>query len=339
MIKDLLNELQKNADRKGGSLQQAFSDFVEDLYQMIKSNNIDYSKYSTYFELVYKYPFYDILADICVKIGRFDTKRGQYMTPFELAQCLNRMNQPEKKRNPEMLDFSCGTGIMGLVTLHKTYQDMFIGENIICPSSFRIEVKIHLNDLDNEMSKISTIQIYLNWLLHCSMVFKLDLLVTQNNVISDWEEPLRVIFQSEESVQNFKSMSKAKKNNLMLNPPFGLKNYGFEYAKKYNSQSRFKDGVPNKGDGEYAFILSAIDLLTDDGKAFLILPRGVQSKNSTRKFRKSMRFQKILDAVIAVPSKVFEETSIPTCVFMLNKDRSDAVKAQGVYMMNLDQAA
>jgi len=339
MIEDLLTELQKDADKKGVHLQIAFSDFVEDLYQMIKSDNIERMKYSTYFELVSKYPFYDILADVCVEIGRFDAKRGQYMTPFELAQCLNRMSQPDKRMNPEMLDFSCGTGIMGLVTLHKTYQDMFIAENRICPSSFGIEVKIHLNDLDNEMSKVSTIQIYLNWLLHCSTVFKLDLLVTQNNVISDWEEPLKVIYQSEESFQNFESMSKAKKNNLMLNPPFGLKDYGFESAKNNSSQNRFKDGIPNKGDCEYAFILSAIDLLTDDGKAFLILPRGVGFKDSTRKFRKSMRFQKILDAVIDLPPKIFAETSIPTCVFMLNKDRSDAVKAQGVYMMNLDQAA
>lgn len=339
MIKDLLTELQKDADKKGVHIQRAFSDFVEDLYQMIKSESIDYKKHSTYFKLISKYAFQDILAQVCVEIGRFDAKRGQFMTPFELADCLNKMNQQMKVEEPEMLDFSCGTGIMGLVTLHKTYNDMFIAKDRIAITNFDLKVKIHLNDLDNEMTKIATVQIYMNWILHCSFMFDLDLLVTQNNVISDWKRPLKVIYKSEESVQNFESMSKAKKNYLMLNPPFGLKDYGFEYAKNNSSQSRFKDGVPNKGDCEYAFILSAIDLLTDDGKAFLILPRGVGFKDSTRKFRKSMRFQKILDAVIDLPPKIFAETSIPTCVFMLNKDRSDAVKAKGVYMMNLDQAA
>ncbi|MGC3833526.1 hypothetical protein ACPSKX_04190 [Moritella viscosa] len=52
MIKDLLNELQKDADKKGVNLQRAFSDFLEDLYQMIKSDNIDRMKYSTYFEQI-----------------------------------------------------------------------------------------------------------------------------------------------------------------------------------------------------------------------------------------------------------------------------------------------
>lgn len=339
MIKELLTELQKDADKKGVHLQKAFSDFIDDLYQMIKSENIDYKKYSTYFKLVSKHAFQDILAQVCVEIGRFDAKRGQFMTPFELADCLNRMNQNMKVEEPEMLDFSCGTGIMGLVTLKKTYKDLFITKNKMSVPDLGIDVQIHLNDLDNEMCKVSTIQVYLNWLFHCAFAMNLDLLVTQNNVISDWEAPLKVIYKSEESVQNFESMSKAKKNYLMLNPPFGLKDYGFEYAKNNSSQSRFKDGVPNKGDCEYAFILSAIDLLTDDGKAFLILPRGVGFKDSTRKFRKSMRFQKILDAVIDLPSKIFDETSIPTCVFMINNNRSDAVKAQGVYMMNLDQAA
>jgi type I restriction-modification system DNA methylase subunit len=179
----------------------------------------------------------------------------------------------------------------------------------------------------------------MNWLIHCSSVIQLDLLVTQNNVITDWEEPLKVNFQSTKSLQNYSSLSKAKKNNLMLNPPFGLKDYGYEYAKNNKSQSRFADGVPNKGDCEYAFIVSAIDLLTDNGKAFLILPNGAQFKDSTRKFRQSMNKQKILDAVIGLPPKIFCETSIPTCAFMIDKNRSEVVKAKGVYMMNLNQAA
>lgn len=339
MIKYFMKELQKDADKKGVRLQRAFSDFVEELYGMIKSENIDYKKYSTYFNLVREYAFYDLLADVCVEIGRFDAKRGQFMTPFELADCLNRMNQTEKIKHTEMLDFSCGTGIMGLATLYKTYKDMFVSKDHISIDSIGTSTTVHLNDLDNEMSKIATIQVYMNWLLHCSSVLCLDLLVTQNNVVSDWDEPLKVIFRTDESVQNFETMSKAKKKYLMLNPPFGLKDYGYDYAKTHSSQSRFKDGIPNKSDGEYAFILSAIDLLTEDGKAFLILPRGVQSKDSTRKFREAILEKKILDAVIDLPRKVFAETSIPTTVMMIKKNRSEVEKAKGVYMMNLDQAA
>jgi len=338
MIKELMIELQKDADFKGVRLQQAFSDFIDELYFMVKSEDINYKNHLSYFRLVSKYPFQDILGEVCLEIGRFDAKRGQFMTPFELADCLNKMNQHMKVEEPEMLDFSCGTGIMGLVTLHKTKTDLCISKNRYQLNHDK-NVKIHLNDLDYEMTKIGTIQIYINWLLHCSVLFDLDLLVTQNNVISDWKEPLKVIFQSEESVQNYTSISKAKKNYLMLNPPFGLKNYGYEYAKNHSSQSRFKDGVPKKGDGEYAFILSAIDLLTDDGKAFIILPRGVQFKDSTQKFRSALAKRKTFDALINLPSKIFDETSIPTCVFMINNNRSEAEKAKGIYMMNLDQAA
>ncbi|EMC9392579.1 N-6 DNA methylase [Vibrio parahaemolyticus] len=41
--------------------------------------------------------------------------------------------------------------------------------------------------------------------------------------------------------------------------------------------------------------------------------------------------------MISLPSKVFAETDIPTTVFMFDKAKKH--RDNGIYMMNLDQAA
>jgi hypothetical protein len=254
------------------------------------------------------------------------------MTPFNAGYTLNEMQQ---MKEPEMLDFTCGTGVMALIKLKQLYCDL-VDNGKVNIIDIGFDAEIHLNDLALYLTKIATIQIYTNWVVHCQMLFELDLLVTQNHVITDWVEPLKVIYQSSGSVQNYSSLSVAKKKNLMLNPPFGLKDYGIEYALANSDQSRFSYGVPNKSDCEYAFILSAIDLLTEDGKAFLILPNGVCYKNSTKKFRKAIREARLLEAVIGLPPKLFDETSIPTTVFMLNKQNPHP---DGIFMMNIPSEA
>ncbi|CAH6828013.1 N-6 DNA methylase [Vibrio chagasii] len=336
MITKLLEQLQKDADQQGIRLQAAFSRFVDEMYQQVLDENLATERSAIYLELVAQYPFQDILGMVAVEIGRMDFKRGQFMTPFECAYTLARMQQMNE---PEMLDPTCGTGVMGLVKL------ALMREKIVKPTSgfvsladWGFDVSIHLNDLDSEMTKISTIQVFTNWAIHCQIWFELDLLVTQNNFITDWDAPLNKVYQSEESNQNFNSLSCAKKKNILMNPPYGLKDYGFTYAKANAQQSRFSVGVPNKGDCEYAFILSGFDLLKDDeSKAFMILPNSVTYKASTQKYRSYFTKEKSLIAIIALPRKVFAETDIPTTVFMFDKAKKH--RDNGIYIMNLDQAA
>lgn len=336
MIKKLLEQLQKDADKNGIRLQQAFSNYIDELYQLVLDQNLTTARSAAYLHSVGQHPFQDILAALAVEVGRMDFKRGQFMTPFDCAYNLAAMHGMDA---PEALDPSCGTGVMGLVKLAQIRDKIVDRELGYAKIAYLdLEAVIHLNDLDLEMCKIATIQVFVNWVVHCQFLFELDLLVTQNNFITEWESKLNKIYQSEDSTQNFTSFSCAKKQNIMMNPPYGLKDYGFDYAKSHSHQERFAAGVPSKSNGEYAFILSGFDLLKDDkSKAFMILPRSVLFKNSTQKYRKYFREEKSLNAIVNLPSKVFAETAIPTCVFMFDKSKKDREK--GIFMMDLDVAA
>jgi type I restriction-modification system DNA methylase subunit len=318
-----IKALQKRADKNGISIQKQFSQFVDSTFKSIQVNDLSNLEIPEYLEVVLHNPLQDILGQVCFEIGRLESRRGQFMTRFEEG---NSLAKGLKITKYEMLDFSCGSGVMGLITLNQIARK--ISEQFVQDIP---NVQIHLNDIDHEMTKIATIQTYMNWVFFYQHFFDLDLLVTQNNVISDWEEPLKVVYQSSGSKQNYNTFSDCKKSNLMLNPPFGLKDYGKSYADSHSNQERFKYGIPNKADGEYAFILSAINLMTENGKAFLILPNGVLFKDSSKKFREAIMEEGLLEGLIQLPNNIFEGTSIPACVFMLNKNNPHPEK---VFMVN-----
>lgn len=114
-----------------------------------------------------------------------------------------------------------------------------------------------------------------------------------------------------------------KKVDIVVgNPPYGLKNYGYEYAlANQYSEPRWDYGVPKKGEGEYAFIQTAIDLMNDKGKAALVLPLGTLFKDSTKEARKRMLQDDIIEGIIVLPGDMFQTTGIPTCIWIFNKNK------------------
>lgn len=107
--------------------------------------------------------------------------------------------------------------------------------------------------------------------------------------------------------------------SLVSNPPYSLKWTAPPFAQ---IQQRFvKYVVPPNSKADYAFILTALDLIDD--KAALLLPAGVlTSKNSQEaEIRKRLVENNLIEAVILLPDKMFEATAVQTCVFVLNKNK------------------
>ena len=78
---------------------------------------------------------------------------------------------------------------------------------------------------------------------------------------------------------------------------------------------------PPKSNANYAFILSAISQITD--KSVLLLPCGVltTANKAEAEIRKGLIELNLIDAVITLPDKMFESTSIPTCILIINKKK------------------
>ncbi|MDE1231592.1 HsdM family class I SAM-dependent methyltransferase [Vibrio aestuarianus] len=332
-MKKLLKEIIKLSDKKGIRKQQAFEIFVNERVDHIINrkplNNFDV----LYLNAVNANPFVDVLEQVAVELGYFNNRLGQFMTPASVSAYLTL-----KSAHQEALDFSCGTGVNGLVMLAKMQASHTLvldgkSQPIINIGFGRKALTLHLNDLDEMMCKVAFIQVLANYNMHCKNSFNLDLLITNNNVITEWESDLNIVYKSNVSKQDFTRLCDAKKDLLLLNPPYGLKDYGLSYAKQNQHQKRFSEHLPKKNDCESAFIQSAMELMTDKGECFLILPMNVNFSEKCYYVRKKILDDNLLDTSIALPAKLFSETSIPTTAWHLNKQR----KKQAVYMLKLDK--
>ncbi len=108
---------------------------------------------------------------------------------------------------------------------------------------------------------------------------------------------------------------------VIANPPFSLKNWGYEEA-QHDSYRRFRFGIPPKGYGDYAFVQHMIATLNPKGRAGVVLPHSALFRGGAEgKIRQGILEEDLLEAVIGLPSNLFYGTGIPACLFVLNKNK------------------
>lgn len=119
--------------------------------------------------------------------------------------------------------------------------------------------------------------------------------------------------------------------SLVSNPPYNLKWTAPIFAK---IQPRFWEyGVPPDSNANFAFVLTALDWI--DEKAALLLPNAVLNTNIPQEaeVRKRLIENNLIEAVISLPNKMFESTSIETCILVLNKNK----KTMQIEMVDMRQ--
>lgn len=101
------------------------------------------------------------------------------------------------------------------------------------------------------------------------------------------------------------------------NPPYNMK---WKHPFFAQSQTRFGIGVPPESNANYAFVLTA---LAKQDKAVFLLPNGVLSTTNREEhaIKKSLVEKNYLEAVVTLPDKMFESTSIPTSLLIFNKKK------------------
>lgn len=107
---------------------------------------------------------------------------------------------------------------------------------------------------------------------------------------------------------------------LISNPPYNMK---WNLPPFAQIQPRFNAcELPPESNANYAFILTALSLV--DSKAVFLLPCGVLSTDNKqeKEIRKYLVEKNLIEAVITCPDKMFEATSIPTCIIVFNKKKN-----------------
>ena len=114
----------------------------------------------------------------------------------------------------------------------------------------------------------------------------------------------------------------ARMNMFIHNPPFSLDKWGAENLES-DEFHRFHRGMPPKSKGDYAFISHMVEVAKErEGRVAVIVPHGVLFRGASEAaIRKSLIEENILDAVIGLPSGLFQTTGIPVAILIFDKSR------------------
>ncbi|MGL4392090.1 MAG: type I restriction-modification system subunit M [Fusobacteriaceae bacterium] len=108
---------------------------------------------------------------------------------------------------------------------------------------------------------------------------------------------------------------------VMANPPFNVKDY---WHKSLEGDSRWKFGTPPEGNANYAWLQHMIAHLAPNGRAGIVLANGSLSSNTGTEgdIRQKMLEENIVDAIVALPEKLFLTTGIPACIWFLDRSKT-----------------
>lgn len=105
---------------------------------------------------------------------------------------------------------------------------------------------------------------------------------------------------------------------ILANPPFNISDYNLN-----PEDPRWKYGIPPKGNANYAWIEHIISKLSIKGVAGFVLANG--SMSTTRKeeiaIRKAIVDAGLVDCIVAMPTNLFYNVTIPVCLWFLSKNK------------------
>lgn len=110
---------------------------------------------------------------------------------------------------------------------------------------------------------------------------------------------------------------------VVMNPPYS---HNWTADKGFLDDPRFsKYGVlPPKSKADYAFLLHGFYHMKNTGTMAIVLPHGILFRGAAEgKIRKKLLESGYIDAVIGLPANLFYNTSIPTTIMVLKKDKKD----------------
>ena len=225
-------------------------------------------------------------------------KGGQFYTPHEVVSLLVRLTKP--KEGMRICDPTCGSAGMLIQSWNYVKENNGNTDNLV---------------LHGQESNFQTVGMAkINLVLHG---------VENFNIVSEdvLEKPL---------------LQKGGKLNLY---DIVLANYPFSEdwkaaGKENDPYGRFRLGIPPaKNKADFAFIQHMYSVLDNKGKAAIISSQGVLFRGSAEaKIRKGLFEEDAVEAIIALPEKLFYGTGIPGCVLLLNKNKPKTRKGKILFV-------
>ncbi len=225
-------------------------------------------------------------------IGQFASetgkKAGEFYTPHGPAQILSRiaMLGQEEKKGLQVYDPCMGSGSLMLSCKHYSNEPDYIkyyGQELM-PSTYNLA--------------------RMNMFLH-GVLPENQHLRNGDTLDADWPTDEETEFDV-----------------VTMNPPYSA---NWSAAEGFKQDERFMDygGVlAPKSKADYAFLLHGFYHLKPNGTMAIVLPHGVLFRGASEgTIREILLKNGSIYAVIGLPSNMFYNTSIPTCIIVLKKHR------------------
>ncbi|MFW6030668.1 MAG: type I restriction-modification system subunit M, partial [Halanaerobiales bacterium] len=111
-------------------------------------------------------------------------------------------------------------------------------------------------------------------------------------------------------------------DRVIANPMWNQSEWSKEYLQDAHPYGRFSYGFPPKNSADWAWILHMLASANKEGKVGVVLDNGVLFRSrSEGKIRKKILQEDLIEAVIALPSNLFYNTSSPGCILIFNKNK------------------
>lgn len=225
-------------------------------------------------------------------IGQFASetgkKAGEFYTPHGPAQILCRiaMNGQEDKKGLQVYDPCMGSGSLMLSCRNYSAEPDYIqyyGQELM-PSTYNLA--------------------RMNMFLH-GVLPENQHLRNADTLDADWPTDEETEFDV-----------------VTMNPPYSAK---WSAAEGFKQDERFMDyggKLAPKSKADYAFLLHGFYHLKQSGTMAIVLPHGVLFRGAAEgTIRQILLENGSIYAVIGLPSNMFYNTSIPTCIVVLKKHR------------------
>lgn len=251
-------------------------------------------------------------------MGRFATdggkKGGEFFTPTKVVQGATKfLNMKFKERKIIVSDLAAGACTF-MVEFAKVYKVLF---NNYFNGNKEVKFNDYVEFVTCEKEPISKVLGDANIL---SAGYSNNHKSFHANSITEYDD-------------NLGAYCAEKCDYVLANPPYGLNDYGFDTINSQKDKPRWQFGIPNKGEGEYAFMMTILNMLNDEGKAVVVLPLGTLFKDITATYREKIIAKDWLEGIVVLPSNMFHTTGIPVCLWIINKKKE--VKDQGkIFIIN-----
>lgn len=239
----------------------------------------------------------DLSIDWLQKIFQYylaDRKvKMQDYTPVSLARFVGKLVQTENERS--VYDLCAGSGAL---TIQKW--------------NLNTELKFVCYEYDKTVIPI---------LLFNLAVRNIDAVVVNGDALQDETFATYLVKKGDKysSVKKAEKFKPEKTDSCISNPPYNMK---WKIPPFAQLQPRFNDcELPPESNANYAFVLTTLDNCNE--KASMILPCGILSSEvaNEKRIRQYLVEKNLIESVILCPDKMFEATSIPTCLLTLNKKK------------------